>query len=96
MLNGGWGSVLSHRNEFLEALHAVDPDALTPEALGAELKLIRSTVDLLELEAARRVASFDSRHAYAATIPWSPRADTVCTPPHSGEFELTRRIGSGH
>src|SRR3982074_2278130 len=69
MLNGGWGaesgtSTHDLRNSMLEQLEAVDVESLTPEQLGAELKFIRATVDLLELQAARRLAVFDSRQAF--------------------------------
>ena len=80
MCSGGGGSHLGAstvglRNAFLERLEAVDLDALSAEELGAELKLIRSTVDLLELQAARRVAAFDRRQAFIelgehSTIDW--------------------------
>ena len=58
MLNGGWGEVSTasahgHRSAMLEELEAVDVESLTSEQLGAELKFIRSTVDLFELQAAR-------------------------------------------
>ncbi len=62
MLNGGGGSsTLQHRNAMLEELEAVDVESLAPEQLGAELKFICSTVDLLQLQAARRLAAFDRR-----------------------------------
>src|SRR5438270_3307918 len=69
MLNGGRGEVASAsahelRNALLEKLEAVDVESLASEQLGAELKFIRSTVDLFELQAARRLAVFDSRQAY--------------------------------
>jgi len=56
--------VVEHRNALLETLQAVDVDSLAPEQLGAELKFIRASVDLLELQAARRVAAFDRREAF--------------------------------
>jgi len=49
---------------MLEELEAVDVESLAPEQLGAELKFIRATVDLLELQAARRLAVFDRRQAF--------------------------------
>jgi hypothetical protein len=60
---------------MLEALEAVDVESMAPDRLGAELKFIRSTVDLLELQAARRVAAFDRRQAFYAlgehsTVDW--------------------------
>src|SRR5437764_11092543 len=69
MLNGGWGDVTTASghdlaNALLEKLEAVDVESLASEQLGAELKFIRSTVDLFELQAARRLAVFDSRQAY--------------------------------
>ena len=69
MLNGGWGEVSTAsahelRNALLEKLEAVDVESLASEQLGAELKFIRSSVDLLELQAARRLAVFDSRQAF--------------------------------
>ena len=69
MLYGGWGEVSTAsahglRNALLEQLEAVDVESLAPEQLGAELKFIRATVDLFELQAARRLAVFDSRQAF--------------------------------
>ncbi|HEY8643172.1 MAG TPA: DUF222 domain-containing protein [Candidatus Dormibacteraeota bacterium] len=69
MLNGGWGEVSNAsahelRNALLEELEAVDVESLASEQLGAELKFIRATVDLFELQAARRLAVFDSRQAF--------------------------------
>jgi len=69
MLNGGWGELSTAsahelRNALLEKLEAVDVESLASEQLGAELKFIRATVDLFELQAARRLAVFDSRQAY--------------------------------
>jgi len=80
MFDGGGGSssgasAVVLRNAMLEALEAVDVESLTPDRLGAELKFIRSTVDLLELQAARRVAAFDRRKAFYelgehSTVDW--------------------------
>ncbi len=80
MFDGGGGSASSSsavelRNAMLEALEAVDVESVAPDRLGAELKFIRSTVDLLELQAARRVAAFDRRQAFHAlgehsTVDW--------------------------
>jgi len=63
------------RNALLEALQAVDVESLAPDQLGAELKFIRASVDLLELQAARRVAAFDRRQAFYelgehSTVDW--------------------------
>src|SRR5437588_10300810 len=73
-------SALECRNALLEALQAVDVESLAPDQLGAELKFIRTWVDLLELQAARRVAAFDRRQAFHelgehSTIDWM-RANT--------------------
>src|ERR1700716_2801269 len=62
MSDEGRGSEL--RNALLELLEAVDVDSAPAKQLGAELKFIASTVDLLQLQAARRVAAFDSRQAF--------------------------------
>ena len=80
MFDGGGGSTsgasaVELRNAMLEALEAVDVESLAPDRLGAELKFIRSTVDLLELQAARRVAAFDRRKAFYelgehSTVDW--------------------------
>src|SRR5438477_6645536 len=85
MLNGGWGEVSNAsahelRNTLLEKLEAVDVESLASEQLGSELKFIRATVDLLELQAARRLAVFDSRQAFYdlgehSTVDWI-RANT--------------------
>jgi predicted HTH domain antitoxin len=80
MFDGGGGSnpgvsIVERRNAMLELLDAVDVDSLAPDQLGAELKFIRSTVDLLELQAARRVAAFDRSQAFYelgehSTVDW--------------------------
>ena len=69
MLNGGGGAesgsaTVRLRNSMLEQLDAVDVDSLAPEELGAGLKFMRATVDLLELQVARWLAAFDSRQAF--------------------------------
>src|SRR3984893_17103229 len=69
MSDGGGGSssgasAVELRNAMLEELEGVDVESMAPDRLGAELKFIRSTVDLLELQAARRVAAFDRRQAF--------------------------------
>jgi hypothetical protein len=66
---------LGHRNALLDELEAVDVESLAPDELGAELKFIRASVDLLELQAARRVAAFDRRQAFYelgehSTVDW--------------------------
>src|ERR1700738_2483029 len=85
MVYGGGGSnpgasAVEHRNALLEELQTVEVDSLAPEQLGAELKFIRASVDLLELQAARRVAAFDRREAFYelgeySTLDWI-RANT--------------------
>src|ERR1700730_15935618 len=85
MLNGGGGSfpglsALELRNVLLEELEAVDAESLSAAQLGAELKSIRASVDLLERQAARRVAAFDRRQAFYelgehSTLDWI-RANT--------------------
>jgi hypothetical protein len=80
MFDGGGGSnpnaaIVEGRNAMLEGLDAIDVDALAPDRLGAQLKFIRYTVDLLELQAARCVAAFDRRQAFYAlgehsTVDW--------------------------
>src|SRR5438067_8474238 len=69
MRNGGWGDVVSAsahelRNALLEKLEAIDVESLASEQLGDELKFIRSTVDLFELQATRRLTVFDSRQTF--------------------------------
>src|ERR1700730_2161082 len=85
MSDGGGGSsatasAVECRNAMLESLQLVDVDSLAPDELGTELRFIRSTVDLLELQAARRVAAFDRRQAFYelgehSTLDWI-RANT--------------------
>ena len=77
MFDGGGGtnpgaSVVEHRNALLEELQAVDVDSLAPEQLGAELKFIRASVDLLELQTARRVAAGVDRLARLISASSSP------------------------
>src|SRR3984893_12392926 len=85
MSDGGGGSVpaasaIELRNAMLAALEGGDVDALDSEQLCAERKFTRSSVDLLELQAARRVAAFDRRQAFYelgehSTLDWI-RANT--------------------
>src|ERR1700682_4862134 len=80
MVYGGGGSnpgasAVEHCNALLEECQTAEVDSLAPEQLGAELKFIRASVDLLELQAARRVAAFDRREAFYelgehSTIDW--------------------------
>ena len=49
---------------MLEQLHAVDVEGLAPGELGAGLKFLRVSVDLLELEFARWLAAFDNRQTF--------------------------------
>src|ERR1700704_2381940 len=104
MLNGGGGSfpatsALEHRNALLEALEAVDVDFLSAEELGAELKFIRASVDLLELQAARRVASFDRRQAFYelgehSTIDWIRTHTHVSAASADSQVTLARQLDS--
>jgi len=85
MLNGGWGqhstaSAIRHRNAMLEQLEAVDVECVSPEELGAGIKFLCSTADLVELQKARWVAEFDRRQAFYelgehSTVDWM-RANT--------------------
>src|SRR5713226_8141025 len=102
MLNGGGGSflgasVLEHRNALLEELEAVDVDSLSAEELGAELKFIRTSVDLLELQAARRVAAFDRREAFYelgehSTLDWIRANTHVSAASADSQVTLARQL----
>src|SRR5438270_13386941 len=102
MLNGGGGAesgTSTHhlRNSMLEQLDAVDVEALTSEQLGAELKFIRSTVDLLELQAARRLAIFDSRQAFYdlgehSTVDWIRTHTHVSGASADSQVTLARQL----
>src|ERR1700694_1195833 len=102
MSDGGGGSIASasaveHRNAMLEALQLVDVDSLAPAQLGAELKFIRASVDLLELQAARRVAAFDRREAFYelgehSTIDWIRTHTHVSTATADNQVTLARQL----
>src|SRR5258706_8588226 len=102
MLNGGGGifpgaSVVEHRNALLEELEAVDVDSLSAGELGAELKFIRASVDLLELQAARRVAAFDRRQAFYelgehSTLDWIRTNTHVSAASADSQVTLARQL----
>src|ERR1700694_3363805 len=102
MLNGGGGSfpgasVLELRNVLLEELEAIDVDSLAAEHLGAELKFIRASVDLLELQAARRVAAFDRRQAFYelgehSTLDWIRTNTHVSAASADSQVTLARQL----
>src|SRR5205814_4921988 len=102
MLNGGGGaesgsSTVRLRNSMLEQLDAVDIESLTSEQLGAELKFIRATVDLLELQAARRLAIFDSRQAFYdlgehSTVDWIRTHTHVSGASADSQVTLARQL----
>src|ERR1700704_229001 len=104
MLNGGWGSfpgasVVEHRNALLDELEAVDVDSLSADELGSELKFIRASVDLLELQAARRVASFDRRQAFYelgehSTLDWMRTHTHVSAASADSQVTLARQLDS--
>src|ERR1700736_3173442 len=91
------GSAVALRNAMLEELEAVDVESLAPDRLGAELKFIRSTVDLLELQAARRVASFDRRQAFYelgehSTLDWIRTNTHVSAASADSRLTLARQL----
>src|SRR6202521_5678722 len=102
MFDGGGGSnpgpsVVEHRNALLQELQAVDVDALASDQLGAELKFIRSSVDLLELQAARRVAAFDRRQAFYelgehSTLDWIRPNPHVSAASADSQVTLARQL----
>src|ERR1700724_2571588 len=102
MSDGGGGSIagdsaVEHRNAMLEALQLVDVDSLAPDQLGAELKFIRASVDLLELQAARRVAAFDRRQAFYqlgehSTIDWIRAHTHVSAASADSHVTLARQL----
>src|SRR5260221_13223759 len=104
MLNGGGGGVpgasaVEHRNALLEELEAVDVGSLGAGELGAELKFIRASVDLLELQAARRVASFDRRQAFYelgehSTLDWIRTNTHVSAASADSQVTLARQLGT--
>ena len=82
---------------MLEALEVVDVDALASDQLGAELKFIRSSVDLLELQAARRVAAFDRRQAFYelgehSTLDWIRTNTHVSAASADSQVTLARQL----
>src|SRR6202011_5432215 len=102
MFDGGGGSnpgapVVEYRNALLEELQTVEVDSLAPEQLGAELKFIRASVDLLELQAARRVAAFDRRAAFYelgehSTIDWIRTNTHVSAASADSRLTLARQL----
>src|ERR1700736_6040786 len=98
MMNGGGGSALvGHRNAFLEGLEAVDLDSLAPDQLGEGLKLIRATVDLLELQAARWVAAFDRSEAFyelgeLSTVDWIKHHTHLSAASADSQLTLARQL----
>jgi hypothetical protein len=82
---------------LLEELEAVDVDSLSAEELGAELKFIRASVDLLELQAARRVAAFDRREAFYelgqhSTLDWIRANTHVSAASADSQVTLARQL----
>src|SRR5260370_39405385 len=82
---------------MLEALEAVDIDSMAPDQLGAELKFIRASVDLLELQAARRVAAFDRRQAFYelgehSTVDWIRTNTRVSGASADSQLTLARQL----
>jgi hypothetical protein len=104
MLNGGGGkhstaSAIQRRNALLEELEAVDVESLTPEQLGAEIKFLRSTSDLVELQTARRVAEFDRRQAFYelgehSTVDWMRTHTHVSAASADSQVTLARQLES--
>src|SRR5260221_12923408 len=102
MLDGCGGSVpgaaaVEHRNALLEELEAVDVESRGADELGAELKFIRASVDLLELQAARRVASFDRRQAFYelgehSTLDWIRTNTHVSAASADSQVTLARQL----
>src|ERR1700730_12318890 len=102
MSDGGGGSVpaasaIELRNAMLAALEGGDVDALDSEQLCAERKFTRSSVDLLELQAARRVAAFDRRQAFYelgehSTLDWIRTHTRVSTATADNQVTLARQL----
>src|ERR1700704_3308090 len=102
MMNGGGGSfpgasAVEHRNALLEELEAVEVDSLGADELGSELKFIRASVDLLELQAARRVAAFDRRQAFYelgqhSTVDWIRTNTHVSAASADSRLTLARQL----
>jgi uncharacterized protein DUF222 len=102
MFSGGGGSftsaaALEHRNAMLEGLEAVDVASLTPEQLGAEIKFLRSTSDLIELQTARRLAEFDRRQAFYdlgehSTVDWMRTHTRVSVASADCQVTLARQL----
>jgi len=102
MLNGGWGaasgtSTVHLRNSMLEQLDAVAVESLAPEELGAGLKFMRATVDLLELQVARWLAAFDSRQAFYelgehSTVDWIRTHTHVSGASADSQVTLARQL----
>jgi len=71
-------------------------ESLAPEQLGAELKFIRATVDLFELQAARRLALFDSRQAFYdlgehSSVDWIRTHTHISTASADSQVTLARQ-----
>jgi hypothetical protein len=84
---------------MLEQLEAVDVESLAPEELGAGLKFMRATVDLLELQVARWLAAFDSRQAFYdlgehSTVDWIRTHTHVSGARDDSQVTLARQLES--
>jgi len=82
---------------MLEQLDAVDVESLAPEELGAGLKFMRATVDLLELQVARWLAAFDSRQAFYdlgehSTVDWIRTHTHVSGASADSQVTLARQL----
>jgi len=89
--------VLDEQNALLRQLESVDVHSLTAARLGDEIRMIRSTIDLLELQAARRVAVFDERGAFYelgehSTVDWMRRNTHVSTASADNQVTLARQL----
>src|ERR1700738_2459403 len=99
MLNGGGGSNLAHRNALLEGLQAVDVDSLGADELGDGIKFLRSTIDLLEVQAARWVGAFDRTAAYEelgqhSTVDWMRTNTHLSASAADSQVVLARQLES--
>ena len=102
MFDGGGGSfpgssAIEDRNAFLEKMHGIDVAALPPAEVAAGIRMLFSTRDLVDLEAARWVAAFDERLGYLedgehSTVDWLKAEAHVSSASADNTLNVARQL----